>query len=529
MNTKAIKIELYDTTLRDGSQGEGISYTVQDKLRIARKLDDLGIHLIEGGWPGSNPKDMAFFEAIKKEKLKHAQIAAFGSTRRAKTKSEQDPNLRALIDAETPVVTIFGKTWDFHVKEALKTTLAENLHMISDSVEFLHKKKRRVIYDAEHFFDGYKANPDYAIQTILAAEKAGAETIVLCDTNGGTMPSDVFHIVSEVRRHIMGPIGIHTHNDAGVAVANAISAVEAGATQIQGTINGIGERCGNQDLIVILANLQLKLGYSCLKPNKLSQLTDASRYIAEVGNMILQTNQPYVGKSAFAHKGGIHINAVLKNPQTYEHIKPEEVGNRRRFLSSELSGKSNIVNKARDLQFNLTKNSPKIKVIHQLVQKLESDGFEFEAAEASFELLILETMRKLKSKFELLSFRVLDEKTFYGHESNSEIFTKATVRLKVKNREVESTVGGIGPVAALDQALKSGLLEFYPQLKNMHLSDFKVRVIDQKSGTEAKVRVFIESQDEDGVWTTVGISRNLIEASCNALIDSIKYKLIKRK
>lgn len=516
-------VEIYDTTLRDGSQGEGISYSVKDKLRIAEKLDQLGVAFIEGGWPGSNPKDQQFFREAKKIRFKTAKLAAFGSTRRAGIKASEDTNLRDLVKSGTPVVTIFGKTWDFHVKEALRVSLEENLAMISDSVKFLRSKGREVVYDAEHFFDGYKANPEYALRTLQAAYSAGARTLVLCDTNGGTLPSQIDEITREVGGLIDAPLGIHTHNDSGTGVANAIAAVEAGARHVQGTINGFGERCGNADLVALIANLQLKMGFHCIDAAHMKHLTETSHYVGEVANLVIQNNQPYVGKSAFAHKGGVHINAMLKNPQTYEHILPETVGNTRRFLTSELSGKSNIMIKAQALDASLTKESPKTRKIHELVQKLENEGFQFEAAEASFELLVHKTLKKHKPFFNVLGYKAV-----VISEGDQPPVSEATVHLKVKDKEELVAAQGDGPVNALDSALRKALIPSYPKLEHMHLSDFKVRVIDQKSGTAAKVRVFVESVDANGSWTTVGISENMIEASWRALLDSIEYKLLKR-
>jgi 2-isopropylmalate synthase len=516
-------IEIYDTTLRDGSQGEGISYSVQDKLRIAEKLDQLGVAFIEGGWPGSNPKDQEFFKQAQKLKFKTAKLVAFGSTRRAGIAASADTNLQDLVKAGTPAITIFGKTWDFHVREALRVSLQENLDMISDSVKFLRAKDREVIYDAEHFFDGYKANPDYALKTLRAAQDAGARTLVLCDTNGGTLPTEIAAITRAVHKAVTAPLGIHTHNDSGTGVANAIAAVESGVAHVQGTINGFGERCGNADLISLIANLQLKMGYSCIEASHLKQLTEVAHYIGEVANLILQNNQPYAGKSAFAHKGGVHINAMLKHPQTYEHISPETVGNVRRFLTSELSGKSNIMIKAQAMDGSLTKESPKTRKIHELVQRLENEGYQFEAAEASFELLVHKELKKHKRFFDILGYKVV-----VMSESDQPPMSEATVHIRVKDREELTAAQADGPVNALDRALRKALSPFYPKLSAMHLSDFKVRVINQKAGTAAKVRVFVESSDENGSWTTVGISENVIEASWRALLDSIEYKLLKR-
>ena len=518
-------IEIYDTTLRDGSQGEGISYSVQDKLRIAEKLDWLGVSYIEAGWPGSNPKDMAFFQAAKGLKLKRAELVAFGSTRRAGTKTAEDSNLKALVEAGTGVITIFGKTWDLHVKDVFKTTLEENLAMIRESVGFLKSKGKRVIYDAEHFFDGYRSSPSYAMKTLQAAAGAGAETLVLCDTNGGSMPSFVTETVKAVRKKIKKPLGIHVHNDGGMAVANSISAVEAGASQVQGTFNGCGERCGNADLVSVIPNLQIKLGFKCIPAENLKRLTDASRFIAEVGNMILQDNQPYVGKSAFAHKGGVHINAVQKNRLTYEHIDPALVGNHQRLLVSELMGKTRILEKAKELGIALTKDDPRTSEILKEVQRLENEGYQFEAAEASFTLILRKKMEKKWQFYESISAKVDTDKL-----GDTDPATQATSELSL-NGKAESPVRaeGDGPVNALDNALRKALVPHYPSLAQMHLSDFKVRVIDPKAGTAAKVRVFIESQDKQTgeIWTTVGVSTNVIEASWKALVDSIEYKLLK--
>ena len=514
------KIEIYDTTLRDGSQGEGISFSVQDKLRITEKLDWFGVDFIEGGWPGSNPKDLEFFKEAKKLKLKHAKLAAFGSTRRAGIKASDDANLNFLIESGTEVITIFGKSWDLHVTKVFGVSLEENLKMIDDSVRYLRSKKKRVVYDAEHFFDGYKANPAYALKAIGAAAAAGAETIVLCDTNGGTMPSEVAQIVKAVAKKVRAPLGIHTHNDCAMAVANAIAAVESGARHAQGTINGFGERCGNADLLSIAANLQLKYGYQCVPD--IRKLTELSRFVGEVGNLVLQNNQPYVGKSAFAHKGGVHINAVMKHPVTYEHVRPEEVGNERRFLTSEMMGKTHVMLKAKSWQIDLAKDNPKTGEILKEIQKLENEGYQFEAAEASFELVVRRVMAGKHKFFEFGKVEVLAENLADGNP-----VARAQVTATVNGKSASGDATGDGPVNALDKALRKALIGFYPALADMHLSDFKVRVLDQKAGTAAKVRVFIESRDEKRVWTTVGISENIIEASWKALVDSIEYKLLK--
>ncbi|MCM8830992.1 MAG: citramalate synthase [Candidatus Omnitrophica bacterium] len=516
------KILIYDTTLRDGSQGEGISYSVYDKIRIASQLDDFGIHYIEGGWPGSNPKDMEFFLKMSKHPLKISKLVAFGSTRRPNISVTEDANIKGLLKAKVDTVTIFGKTWDLHIREVLKTSLEENLNMIRDTISFLVSKGLTVFYDPEHFFDAYKANKEYTIKCLLTAQEAGASAIVLCDTNGGSLTSEIFKIVSEVRPKIKVLLGIHCHNDCGLAVANSIAAVEAGADMVQGTINGYGERCGNADLIPIIANIKLKLGLDCVDTEKLKQLTYLSYFVSEISNMTLRNDQPYVGSSAFAHKGGVHINAVMKNPKSYEHIDPEVVGNKRRILVSELAGKSGIIVYAKNLNLDLNKDDPKTKKILKLVQNLEHKGYHFEAAEASFELLLKRAFRQYKKFFELESFRVVVEK-----HKDKEITSEAIIKLKIKGTKEHTAAEGDGPVNALDNALRKALYNFYPTLSKMHLSDFKVRVLDAKEGTAAKVRVLITSQDQNGSWSTIGVSENIIEASWQALVDSIEYKLLK--
>ncbi len=515
------RIQIYDTTLRDGSQSEGISFSVQDKILIAKRIDELGLHFIEGGWPGANPKDIEFFDQIRKVKLKNSQIVAFGSTRKARTKAAEDDNLRGLVAAGTQVITIFGKSWDMHVQEVFKTELEENIRMIQDSVRYLRSKEKTVVYDAEHFFDGYTQNPAYALKTLEAALEAGASVLVLCDTNGGSLPSKVSQIVSEVRAKLGGTLGIHTHNDCGVGIANAVAAVEAGATHVQGTVNGFGERCGNPDLLAITANLQLKLGYACVAPQKLKEFTEVARFVSEVGNMALPKNQPYVGQSAFAHKGGVHINAVMKNPQTYEHIDPSLVGNRRRFLISELGGKTNIMLRAQELDIELKKESPETRKILQKVQEKENEGYQYESAEASFELLLREVTGKRKKFFEFKKVEVLAENIADKNPDST-----AKIRLTVGKEENTATAQGDGPVNALDKALKEALRPFYPQVQEIHLDDYKVRVVNSEAGTAAKVRVIIESRDDKKIWTTVGVSSNIIDASWEALVDAIEYKLI---
>ncbi len=516
------KIEFYDTTLRDGAQTEGMSLSVNDKLRIAKEIDKLGIRYIEGGWPGSNPKDMEFFRRSKKLKLKNALITAFGSTRRGHIKVRDDANIKSLLAAGAKVVTVFGKTWDLHAKDVLKVSLDENLKMIYDTVNYLKKRGRGVIYDAEHFFDGYEADADYALRTLKAAEEAGAETIVLCDTNGGTLCARLAAIIKAVKPRIGLPLGIHTHNDSGLAVANTITAVEQGCTHIQGTINGYGERCGNADLITVIGNLKLKLGMNCVSASQMKKLTEVSRYVSEIANMRIVNNQPFVGSSAFAHKGGIHVNAMLKNPKSYEHIEPGLVGNRRHFLISELSGKTNILVKAKELELDLSKKTPQTRKILELIQDMEHRGYQFEAADGSLELLMKKSMGKYKRFFDLEGFRVIVEKREDGR-----LISEATIKLKVQNIEEHTAAEGDGPVNALDNALRKALEGFYPALAKMHLSDFKVRVLEEKAGTAARVRVLVQSRDEKDTWSTVGVSENIIEASWDALVDSVEYKLLK--
>ncbi len=515
-------VKLYDTTLRDGAQTEGISYSAHDKIRIAQKLDDLGIHFIEGGWPGSNPKDKEFFKQMKKVKLKNSKLAAFGSTRRLGISANKDKNLKELASSGAKVATIFGKSWDLHVKNVIKTSLEENLKMISDSIKFLKSKGITVFYDAEHFFDAYKSNSKYAIETLLSAQDAGAKVIVLCDTNGGTLTSEIVKIITKVKKSVKAPLGIHVHNDLGLAVANSIAAVEMGCVQVQGTFNGYGERCGNADLCTIIGILKTKMQVDCLSTKNLQELTEASYFVSEISNLKHRDNQPFVGYSAFAHKGGVHIDAMKKEPKSYEHIDPHVVGNRRRFLVSELAGKIPIVLKAKEMQLDLDKKSPKAKKVLKLLQNLEHQGYQFEAADASFELFMKREFKKYKKFFELEGFKVLVEKRL-----DNRVLAEATIRVKVNKKERYMAAEGDGPVNALDNALRTALNEFYPSLAKMHLSDFKVRVLDAKSGTAAKVRVLIESQDETDSWTTVGVHENIIEASWHALVDSIEYKLLK--
>jgi 2-isopropylmalate synthase len=494
-------------------------------MRIAQELDKLGIPFIEGGWPGSNPKDMEFFQKMSKKKLRHSKLVAFSMTRRTNVRAEQDTNLKSLLKAGVETVTIVGKTWDLHIREVLKISPEENLEVIRDTIRFLASKGITVFYDAEHFFDAFRANKQYSLDCLKVAIDAGAKTLCLCDTNGGSLPSQIFREVSEVKEKFPSAgIGIHCHNDSGVAVANSIAAVEAGADMVQGTINGIGERCGNADLIPIIANLKLKMGIDCIPETNLKNLTHLSHFISEVSNLRVRNDQPFVGESAFAHKGGMHINAIMKNPHTYEHVDPTLIGNRRRILVSELGGKTGILLRAKSLELDLTKEDPETRKILNLVQKLEHEGYHFEAAEASFELLMKRALRKYKKFFELEGFRVVIEKA-----SDKKITSEAIIKLKVKGVKEHTAAEGDGPVNALDNALRKALKEFYPTLSKMHLSDFKVRVLDEKSGTAARVRVLIQSQDESSSWNTIGVHENIIEASWQALVDSVEYKLLKDK
>ncbi|HNX69474.1 MAG TPA: citramalate synthase [Candidatus Omnitrophota bacterium] len=516
------KILFYDTTLRDGSQAEGISLSSHDKLLIARRLDQFGIHYIEGGWPGSNPKDMEFFLAVKKAGLRRSKVAAFGSTRRAHMKVKDDAQVKALLDAGTKVVTIFGKSWDLHVTDVFKATLKENLLMIYETIAYLKDRKLEVIYDAEHFFDGFKANPDYALKTLQQAAKAGADNLSLCDTNGGTLPHEVRHAILRVKRAIKAPLGIHCHNDAELAVANSIQAIGEGCVLVQGTVNGFGERCGNANLVSIIPDLQFKMGFPCFSAKKLKELTPLSHYVAEVCNMPLVSNQPFTGRSAFAHKGGVHINAMVKNAKTYEHVEPKAIGNYRRYLVSELGGKTNIMIKAQELEMKFQKDSPEAKKILSEIQRLEYEGYQFEAAEASFELLVQRLLGKFKPFFAAGAVSVRTEDIGAGAPRSI-----ADVQVTAKGIEHCESADGDGPVNALDSALRKALAKTYPVIEEIRLTDYKVRVVNSEAGTAAKVRVFIEFQDAKKTWTTVGVHENIIEASWKALVEAIEYKLHK--
>ncbi|MBV8267292.1 MAG: citramalate synthase [Planctomycetaceae bacterium] len=515
------RIAVYDTTLRDGSQGEGVNFSLQDKLLITQRLDELGVDYVEGGYPLSNPKDAAYFRAVRDLVLGHTRVSAFGMTRRRDVAAEDDAGMKALVAARTPAVTIVGKSWDLHVHDVLGVSLDENLRMISDSVAFCAAHVGEVIYDAEHFFDGFARNPDYALGTLQAAASAGARWIVLCDTNGGTLPEEVAGAVAAVRRELPVPIGIHTHNDCDLAVANTLTAVRQGATQVQGTINGVGERCGNVDLCSVIANLALKLrGFEVLAPGKLAHLTEVSRYVYETANMNFRPNQPFVGTSAFAHKGGMHVHGVRKNANSYEHIDPGAVGNERRVLVSELSGKSNIAEKLGE--HGLEQDAELMSRVLDRVQDLENEGYQFEASEASFLLLVEKLAGRHTPHFERLHYHV----SVSGASDRAPV-TEATVKLRVRE-SVEHTVSeGDGPVNALDGALRKALERHYPRLREMSLVDYKVRVINERAGTAARVRVVIESKDGDSVWGTVGVSENVIEASWLALVDAFEHKLSK--
>ena len=522
------RVAIYDTTLRDGAQAEDLNFSVEDKIRVARKLDEFGVHYVEGGWPGSNPRDVEFFREMRRVRLRKAKLAAFGSTRRARLKTAADPSLRAIAASGAPVATIFGKTWDLHVLKALRTTLAENLAMIGESVAYLKRHMDEVVYDAEHFFDGYRANPEYALQTLLTAEAAGADVLVLCDTNGGTLTHELERIVAEVRRRIRAPFGIHAHNDAGVAVANSLAAVRLGAVQVHGTVNGYGERCGNANLCAIIPGLKLKMGIDCVTDEGLRKLRAVSRFVDELANLPHRKWQPYVGDSAFAHKGGVHVDAVAKVPRTYEHIIPEQVGNRRRILVSDLAGRSNIIQKAAELGVTISTDSPELSEILKKIKQLENEGYEFEGAEGSLELLMLRARHSYESVFSMfdrIDYRVLTEKRKVDPHPVSE----ATVTVEVGGQIEHTAAWGNGPVNALDKALRKLLPRYFPGrgLEKVRLLDYKVRVLTAAEGTAARVRVLIESGDGASKWGTVGVSENVIEASWQALVDSIEYKLLR--
>ena len=512
-------IYLYDTTLRDGTQAEGISLSADDKIKIAHRLDEFGIHYIEGGWPGSNPKDVEFFQRARGINFHNAKIAAFGSTLKKDNRPEDDANIQMLLAAGTPVVTLVGKSWDLHVTEVLETSLSKNLEMIADSVAYFVERDKEVIYDAEHFFDGYKANPDYALKTLSAAAANGADVVILCDTNGGTMPWEIEEICRTVAGKVDVAFGIHTHDDGGCGVANTLAAVRAGAVQVQGTINGYGERVGNANLCTIIPDLQIKMGKSCLPSDKLDQLTDLSYYVAEVANLPHNKNYPYVGASAFAHKGGIHVAAMLKTEQSYQHIDPGLVGNQRRTLVSELSGRGNVLDKSN--QLGLDVSSDQAREVLAKIKSLEAQGFTFESAEGSLNVMLQQLQPDYEPPFELIDFTVVVE-----HRQGRGILAEATVKVRVGDEVVHTVADGNGPVNALDAALRKALIDVYPALAEVRLSDYKVRILDSESGTSAAVRVLIDTKNGTREWSTVGASSNIIEASWRALADSMEYALL---
>jgi len=516
------EVEIYDTTLRDGSQGEGINFSVADKLRIAERLDSFGVHYIEGGWPGSNPKDIEFFAEAKRKKFKNAKLAAFGSTRRKGVRVEDDEQVQLLLDAATPVVTIYGKTSMLHVKEVLRTTPTENLAMIADTVRHLKAHRKFVVYDAEHAFDGYKLDAKYAIATWKAAEEAGADIIVLCDTNGGSLPGEIATITKVARANLKGPIGMHTHDDIGLGVANALAGLEVGATHVQGTINGYGERTGNCNLTSVIPNVALKMKKFCLPDRSLRQLKELSQFVDEIANLRHSPRQPWVGSAAFSHKGGTHVNAVQKLVSSYEHVDPSVVGNSRTVLISDLAGRSNIVMKAQELGIKLSNDTPELKAILNRIKQLEHEGYEFEAAAGSLAVLIRKAMHHHKLPFKVFGYHV----SMRGEGGKS--VCEATIKVQVDGKQAHIVAEGDGPVNALDKALREALAEFYPQVKKIKLTDYKVRILDSATGTAAKTRVLIQSTDGSDEWGTVGVDDNIIEASLQALVDSMEFRLMKK-
>jgi 2-isopropylmalate synthase len=512
----------YDSTLRDGAQAQGVSFTVEDKLKIVQRLDELGIGYIEAGNPGSNPKDLAFFKQVSALKLKHAKIIAFGSTRKVGITAAEDRNLQSLLSANTEAVAIFGKSWDYQVTDILRTSLQENLSMIADTIGFLKNQNKEVVFDAEHFFDGYKANPEYAMQTLQVAVDAGADVLCLCDTNGGTFPDEVTEITKKVVSSFNVQVGIHCHNDCEMAVANSIAAIQAGATQVQGTMNGIGERCGNANLCAIIPNLQLKLGIHCIPPDNMAALTSAARFVSEIANMTFNDKAPYVGNDAFSHKGGMHIDAVSKNPVSYEHINPEKIGNVRHILVSEVAGRSALLSKINAVDASLNKDSADTKRILEHLKFLEHEGYQFESAESSFELMVQRQLGKLNPFFTLKEYKV----TTYAPATDG-VNSIATIRIAVGEQQETTIAEGDGPVNALDKAVRKALERFYPAIKEIKLIDYKVRVLDSDQATAARVRVLIESADQRESWTTIGVSTDIIDASWYAMLDAIEYKLMR--
>jgi len=517
-----LDVEIYDTTLRDGSQGEGINFSVTDKLRIAERIDAFGIHYIEGGWPGSNPKDIEFFAQAKRKKFRRARLAAFGATRRKGVPVQNDEQVRLLLEAETPVVTIVGKTSLLHVKEVLRTTPEENLAMIGETIHYLKDHGRFVIFDAEHSFDGFNSDPDYALATWQAAEKGGADFVVLCDTNGGRLPNEIARITAFARGRLSTRIGIHTHDDIGLGVANALAALEAGATHVQGTINGYGERTGNCNLTSVIPNVALKLNKNCVPQASLPKLKELSQFVDEIANVRHNPRLPWVGSAAFSHKGGQHVNAVQKLARSYEHVDPSLVGNKRNVLISDLAGKSNIVLKARELGFKITNDTPELKTILASVKEREHQGYEYEAAEGSLALLMRKILRHEQAPFTIVAYHVSMRRD--GLES----VVDATVKVRVGNRVAHTVAEGDGPVNALDSALRGALIQFFPQIRKVRLTDYKVRILDTATGTAAKTRVLIQSTDGREEWGTVGVDDNIIEASLQALADSMEYRLMKK-
>ena len=515
-------ITLYDATLREGSQTEDISFSIEDKLRITVRLDNLGLHYIEGGWPGANPKDNSYFKEIQSYSLKNSIVVAFGSTARSGKPVAKDKNLQELLQARTNAVTIFGKVWDVHVREVLKISPADNLTLIEESIAFLKQHVREVFFDAEHFFDGYKASPEYAEQVLAAATRAGADCLVLCDTNGGCLPHEVQHIVRQIKKQQATRLGIHAHNDGDVAVANTLAAVQAGCTHVQGTINGFGERCGNANLCSIIPNLQLKMGLNCTSAEQLKGLTEVSRFVNEMANFAPNKHQPFVGTSAFAHKAGVHVSAVKRKPETYEHLTPELVGNTQRILVSDQAGRANIIQKAREFKLDIETHEPLVQELLVELKELELQGFQFEGAEASFQLRMRRALGVSKRYFDLVGFRVIIEK-----RSDDELISEATIMVRVGGSIEHTAAVGNGPVNALDNALRKALETFYPTLRDVSLLDYKVRVFSTGAGTGSRVRVLVESGDRHDRWGTVGVSENIIEASWQALTDSITYKLLK--
>jgi 2-isopropylmalate synthase len=515
-------IEVFDSTLRDGAQGEGISFSVEDKLNITKLLDELGVSYVEAGNPGSNPKDLEFFHRASELQLKNTELVAFGSTRRKEILVEEDKNVQALLTANTKTVSLFGKSWDLHVRDILRTTDEENFAMISETVSFFKSRGKKVIFDAEHFFDGYKANPDFAIKSLEAAAVAGADILVLCDTNGGAFPKEVYEITKFVVDRFNLAVGIHVHNDGGMAVANSIMAVEAGAIHVQGTYLGFGERSGNANLSTIIPNLQLKQGYSCIPSDKMQFITPVARSVAEIANVRLGRGEPYVGSSAFAHKAGMHADGVLKNSATFEHVPPESVGNERRLLMSEISGRNAVLYKISHFCPQITKASPELNDIIEELKRMELEGYQYEGADASFELLVRKQLGQIKPYFKLVYYRITGEKPYATDYS-----AVATLKVHVGDKGQTAAGEGNGPVNALDKALRSALCGFYPTLSEFHLVDYKVRVMDSKQATAARVRVLITSTDGKSEWTTVGVSTDVIEASWLALSESMEYKLVR--